>query len=174
MQELQLQQGRYDILPECPRDLSVGKENFVKDARTAISEQTADKMLRACPDLLGNIDNRVSQEQMRTMALMVFQAPSHATSKVRGLTLLMRAQFIATFNLSMQVARRGEELRHQKLVFRFNRVIEAIGPSGTETTMMLSNKGKMNKTGRRKYLAAGPHLNALRDSSAFLGLCWLV
>jgi hypothetical protein len=68
----------------------------------------------------------------------------------------------------------NEEQCVQRLCLRFIRTVRGVGPlPGTIVSFQVTNKAKHNQVGRLEYTAAAPHLDPLRDTSAWHGLLWI-
>jgi hypothetical protein len=158
--------------PHIPASVNVGENVSVKNSCQSVIGRKADRSREECLDLYADIDNVISEKQIRSMMEFVFLPKPGG--EVEKMNLLYRLEFAASFSLSMQDLRRSEEHRDQLLVQRFTKRVRSIGPvPGTIVSMNLTNKAKHNHVGRLEYTGAAPHSDQLRDSTAWHGLMWL-
>jgi hypothetical protein len=153
-------------------EISVGKSVAVKRCVKAVRERKASEAIEQFTDLLGDVDNVISDEEIRNMLVSVY-CPK-AGGKFEKCNDLYKLEFAASFNASSSNVRRGEEQRSGRLCNRFIRRVRGFGPNpGLPVSMFLTNHGKHNQDGRVEYTGAGPHCDPLRDTAATLGVLHL-
>jgi hypothetical protein len=134
----------------------------------------ARKDMDECIDLHAEVDNYIEKKQNRLMLEMAMDVAGSSDSKVRKLNDLSKLEFAASYNSSKQNLRRGEEHYTQRLVQRFVRRIEGIGPApGMLCVHAVTNESKRNKSGHFQYTAAARHTDPQQDTAACHGILLL-
>lgn len=149
----------------------IGSSQKIKNIMQAARKHKAIKAWRDKTDILADIDEMISEWQIRTMITSAFAAEPHeAVAKLHPLT---RIQFPPAFCCGMQTGRRGEENYKQKIVQRFLRRVKRLGLlPGTLCLHLITNQAKHNQVSRNEYTACAPHRDPLRDVMALHGVMW--
>ena len=150
----------------------VGKDPVVKRKRDqAVTNLALARNQKK--DLQSQVGCSISREECRAMLLMALGVDVEARGLVSRTATLSRIVFGCTFVASAAVLRRGEEFYKQRLVQRFARQINEIGPFGMKCDFCVTNVGKANNVGRLEYTAAAPHVDVLMDTSFWHGIMYL-
>jgi hypothetical protein len=148
-------------------NVSVGESQVIKRCLKACNARTSTRAMIDCVDIQAELHHLLSPQKIREMLLAVLKPkPNGLISKME---LLNRLTFGSMYTSLSQTTRRGEELYGQKLVQRATTSLGEIGPFGIQASQYVTNKAKHNKEGWLEYTATLPHMDPLRDSSAWFG-----
>ena len=146
----------------------VGKSSVVRAAVVATNRKKADDDRKNYRDFHAHVEPDISRWEIRTLLLNALNGfPS------LSICVLFIIQMVASFCSSAQICRRGEEHYKQRLRQRFCKILDKLGAGGTMCGWIVTNQAKHNQTGRVEFTAFAPHLDPLRDSSAWHGILWM-
>jgi hypothetical protein len=153
---------------------SIGNSVEVTGIIQGVRKRKAKKDMDECFDIHAEVDNVIEKIQDREMLELAVDIIDDSESHVRKLNGLSKLEFLASYNSSKQNLRRGEEHYNQRLVQRFVRRIEGIGPApGMQCVHVVTNESKRNKTGHLQYTAFARHNDPQQDTAASHGLLLL-
>ena len=115
-------------------------------------------------DFHSELDVLISPEKQREMPLLTLYV--QPDGQVKGLSSGHAIQFNSHCLLLSVTARRGEELRPQKLAQRAMGTTREIGSQGTTNATIITNKCKVNKEGHIQLTKTIPSMDPLKDESA--------
>jgi hypothetical protein len=147
----------------------VGEAVEVAGSINDVRGQKARKDMDECIDLHAEVDNYI-EKQDRLMLELAMNVVRCNDSRVRKMNDLSKLEFAASYNSSKQNLRRGEEHYNQRLVQRFVRQIEGIGPApGMLCVHIVTNESKRNKSGLFQYTAFARYIDPQQDTAACHG-----
>jgi hypothetical protein len=152
----------------------VGEAVEVAGIINDVRGQKARKDMDDCIDLHAEVDNYIEKKQDRLMLESAMGLVSCTNGKVSKMNDLSKLEFVASYNSSKQNLRRGEEHYNQRLIQRFVRRIEGIGPApGMLCVHVVTNESKRNKSGHFQYTAFARHIDPQQDTAACHGILLL-
>ena len=141
----------------------------VKIIRKIRNKSRSQRALESFVDMQDGIDDEISRDQMLDIIEYLYDPPSDCPVVIRS--LLSRMQLAGCIRQTFSTGVRGELCRFEYKNFCFVRHIKGIGvhPRGETAHMMVSDKGKTNVCGKRKFKAVLTHMNPLLDTMAHKG-----
>lgn len=154
--------------------ISVGESMAVKSSVKTINQRVAKDAMENCKDLLHELDQLLAPDKTREILLSIFNPKSGG--RVSKLDPVNGLIFCCMFTGLSQTSRRGEEMYSQKMVQRTTTLLREIGPFSTPASVVVTNKAKHNQEGWLEYTTMLPHMDPLRDATAWHGclLLWRI
>ena len=142
----------------------------IKAVQLKYLRSRAVEALREFRDMIAGIEVDIPWEKVYKMSKEVFQPTCNETA---GICDLGRIQAYTQMVESMSSMRRGEDLRCGSFAMQFVKSYAEIGRNGSIVDMVVRNKGKTNKTGKREASGHTVSVNPARDFAAWQGFCFI-